>query len=345
MRVLSVLGRSLEGCAIGILLSACGASSAPSTQQPKLQGALWQGSGLNPNPTPLLEGRSMGHASYSRRAWMVPNIGDRLLYVSDAQNEVIDVFALPSMKLHGQITDGINGPLGLATDGQGNVYVANGGGGTITVYKYGETSPTRTLTEEGSPDDVAVAANGAVFGGDVLGAVEVFAPGSNTPAALLTNPAIVQAYGVCVDEANNVYATGSGPKGAPINPVVIGYIGQSEPGQNLHLRKKYLALPVWCALDRNNNLVVADYWPHPKPGIRIYPPGKKRPMKSFGKVDTPERSALDLTAGKLYVPEGSYNVLNVYSYPAGKLIKSMPGVGSGGWLAGAAVAVRPTPRR
>jgi len=76
----------------------------------------------------------------------------------------------------------------------------------------------------------------------------------------------------------------------------------------LHLRKKYLALPVWCALDRNNNLVVADYWPHPSPGFAFIRLGRRGPMKSFGKVDTPERSALDLTAGKLYVPEGSYNV-------------------------------------
>jgi len=164
LRVLSVLGRSLEGCAIGILLSACGASSAPSTQQPKLQGALWQGSGLNPNPTPLLEGRSMGHASYSRRAWMVPNIGDRLLYVSDAQNEVIDVFALPSMNCTGRSRMVSTGRWVWPTDGRETSTSPTEAVGQSLSTSYGETSPTRTLTEEGSPDDVAVAANGAVFG-------------------------------------------------------------------------------------------------------------------------------------------------------------------------------------
>ncbi len=61
------------------------------------------------------------------RGWLSPDLKPTtsLLYVSDASDDLGDVFSVPGDKLKGQITDGIADPEGLAIDQKGKLYVSN----------------------------------------------------------------------------------------------------------------------------------------------------------------------------------------------------------------------------
>jgi serine/threonine-protein kinase len=155
-----------------------------------------------------------------------------LLYASDAHQNVVDVFSVPGYSMVGQITDGINQPEGLATDSNGNLYVANLTGDTITVYRPGTTSPSLTLTESDGPLDVAIATNGYVYAGDDGGGIDVYPPGATSPSTRLTNSVFSRVAGVRVDTSNNVYAAGD--IGATTG-VVIEFVNGSGSGMNLGL--------------------------------------------------------------------------------------------------------------
>lgn len=74
-------------------------------------------------------------------------------------------------------TDGLTGPVDVAVDGQGTVYVANltkpggggcdqgsGPGGSVVEYAKGSTTPTRTITDfPGCPSAIAVDSNASLY--------------------------------------------------------------------------------------------------------------------------------------------------------------------------------------
>jgi DNA-binding beta-propeller fold protein YncE len=79
-----------------------------------------------------------------------PQSGEPLLYVADDYVPAIDIFPLtgPNQKQIGSISNGVDYPWGLSVDSNNSLYVANGGygGGTVTVYPYGSTSPSITYS-------------------------------------------------------------------------------------------------------------------------------------------------------------------------------------------------------
>lgn len=253
-----------------------------------------------------------------------------LLYASDARQNVVDVFSVPDYSMVGQITDGINQPEGLAVDGSGNLYVANVTGDTITVYQPGTTSPSLTLTESDGPLDVAVASNGYVYAGDHGGGLDVYPPGATSPSTRLTNSLFSRAAGVGVDESNNVFAAGD--IGAT-RGVVIEFVNGSGSGTNLGLTG--LVEPTGVIVDKNNNLIISNF---KRRKIFIYPPGQTSPSGKIG-VPFPDRSAINQAENKIYVPEGDRNRVGVFTYPAGKLVTTIP---IGAFASGAALSPAPT---
>jgi hypothetical protein len=253
-----------------------------------------------------------------------------LLYASDAHQNVVDVFSVPGYSMVGQITDGINQPEGLATDSNGNLYVANLTGDTITVYRPGTTSPSLTLTESDGPLDVAVGSNGYVYAGDEGGGIDVYPPGATSPSTRLTNSVFSRVAGVGVDTSNNVYAAGD--IGATTG-VVIEFVNGSGSGTNLGLSG--LKEPTGVIIDKNNNLVVSNFKRH---RIGIYPPGHTSPSRHI-EVPFPDRSAINQAENNIYVPEGDRDRVRVFTYPAGKLVTTIQ---IGGFASGAALSPAPT---
>ena len=133
------------------------------------------------------------------------NSKSRLLYVSDELNNVIDIYSVTGFSRVGQISNGIEDPEGIATDKNGNLYVANFFNGTVTIYKRNTTSPSLTLIESHATEDVAVATNGYVLAGDGAGGVDVFAPGATSPSTRLTNSGISSVFGVGVDGCEKIF--------------------------------------------------------------------------------------------------------------------------------------------
>ena len=60
--------------------------------------------------------------------------------------------------------NGLNSPSALALDSSGNLYVANGGNGTVSKFVGSSTTPTQTFTAGGSsPSALAVDSAGNVY--------------------------------------------------------------------------------------------------------------------------------------------------------------------------------------
>ena len=263
--------------------------------------------------------------------------GHGKLYISDNDNAEIDVYDLSSLKLIGQITNGIDLPEGVAVDKNGSLYVTNhvvNGGpfGNVTVYPKGALEPSLTIPNISGPSDVAVSPKLEVYVLGEHGNVEEFAPGATQPSATLNDSNLASGFGVGLDRQGSVYAVGVN---ASYSPADVKYHGGAEPGKNLKLNG--LVYPAGVLIDNHHNIVVTDF---ELPGISVYPRGSRSPSKQIilGASQNPDRSALNREETYLYVPMPFENVVAVYGYPSGNFVKSFNGPNpSFSFLGGAAV--------
>ncbi len=61
-------------------------------------------------------------------------------------NGFVNIFAPKGQSPIGEITSGISTPEGIAADAAGNLYVANSGNNTVTVYAPGTLTPSLTYS-------------------------------------------------------------------------------------------------------------------------------------------------------------------------------------------------------
>lgn len=118
--------------------------------------------------------------------------GGQQLFVSDNENNRILVYNAASKTqnppIERTITQGIQTPNGIATDLQGNLYVANYQANTVTVYAKNASSPKLTISEGlNGPWDVKVDGFGNVYVSNtpLSGAtnyIAIYAAGSGTPS-------------------------------------------------------------------------------------------------------------------------------------------------------------------
>jgi hypothetical protein len=259
---------------------------------------------------------------------------NRRLYVSDYIDGIVDVFSVPKYSLVGQITRGIKEPEGLAVDTEGNLYVANRGAGTITVYKRRGTRPSLTLTDSDGPLDVAVGKHGYVYASDYYGGIEVYAPGATSPIRRLTSPNLIEgAFGVAVSPSNNVYADGDGSGNSP---AVVEFVNAKGSGKNLGLQSLVGTL---TGLIVDHNYLIVSQCCASSPGILIYPPGQTSPSSSIS-VDNVIHPAINKTENKIYVPT-AVSIVGVYDYPSGMFVTNIRLSGSLPYASGAALSPAP----
>ena len=146
---------------------------------------------------------------------------------------------------------GLNGPIALAFDSSGNLYVANDGDGsgtTVSEFAPGSTTPTKTLSGLSSPRALAFDSSGNLYvvnqGGNT---VSEFAVGSSTPTKTLTglNGPIALAF----DSSGNLYVVNEGA-----NTVSEFTPGSSTPTATL----TGLDNPNALAFDSSGNLYVVN---------------------------------------------------------------------------------------
>jgi serine/threonine protein kinase, bacterial len=115
--------------------------------------------------------------------------------------------AQPNPSPLGSIIDGINGPMGVAVDKQGQLYVVNIGNNTVTIYPHGSTSPSLTI-DKGlwAPAGIGVDSKGNVFVANEEQFVTGYRPGRKTPFETISFRSIGgQAIGLAVDPADTVW--------------------------------------------------------------------------------------------------------------------------------------------
>jgi streptogramin lyase len=132
------------------------------------------------------------------------------IYVSgfSTNNVLIYDLALFAVPQIGSITTGIRGPRGLFLDTAGTLYVANTGGGSVTLYPAGATTPSLTLSQGLSqPVYAAVDGQGNVWvtSRGTQPSIVKYPPGQTTPSQTITDSLIQLPEQLAFDSAGNMY--------------------------------------------------------------------------------------------------------------------------------------------
>jgi hypothetical protein len=129
------------------------------------------------------------------------------IYVSDFDANAVYIYnAYNPGSPVGTITSGLDEPLGNFVDSSGNLYVANLGTNTVTVYPQGQTSPTQTYSSGlAGPIGVVVGSDGTVYVPEFeAGEVVEYDSGQTTPSRTIS---ISEPEGVALDPQNNLFVS------------------------------------------------------------------------------------------------------------------------------------------
>jgi hypothetical protein len=228
------------------------------------------------------------------------------------------------------ITTGISQPKAVTVDGDGNLYVANAGNETVTVYEPGQTSPSTTYSSLiYDPAGVAVSPDKHLYVADACcgsptqpsGIVD-FAIGNTNPVGFIRLPSqTITLRGVTVDKKGHMFV-----------PTIVGsscatcgqvYEFDQKKGSFVSLGLTNLGSTGRMTVDAKGNLIVVDFY---QSLVDVFPAGATKPSAQY---TVPPYSALnDVAISKnnkqLFVTDARSGIY-VMSYPGGTLQKSIAG--------------------
>jgi hypothetical protein len=152
-----------------------------------------------------------------RRSWMAPDAKKKaLLYVSDQDNAVVDVYSYPKGALKGTLT-GFADPEGECVDKAQDVFITDFRANVIYEYAHGGTFPVAVLADPGGqPIGCSVnrkngnLAVSNIFGiSSAPGNIEVYAGAQGEPT-MYVNPAVPILYFCGYDNKGNLFIDGLG---------------------------------------------------------------------------------------------------------------------------------------
>ena len=218
---------------------------------------------------------------------------------------------------------GLAGPGGLAVDSSGNLYVIEDSANDVKIFAPGASMPFKTLV--GLPNQslasIAVDANRTVYVSVAFGGINVYVRGATTPSYTLSDPTILNTFGLAVDGAGNVLVSFTSPNTPGIR--FGAFPASTTLGARLGVNFFHAlpidagGAPVGAIVDKYGNLIISD----PAGVVKIYQPDVLTAGFSFAAGLSGAACALALTSGNHHlfaVPEFT-SVIYKYSYPAGKL--------------------------
>jgi DNA-binding beta-propeller fold protein YncE len=147
-----------------------------------------------------------------RRGWMRPDADPNhtWMYLSGFGNDTVGIYDLDRLGTPkiGEISRGLNGPAGITLGAQGNLYVVNFLGATVTIYAPGATTPSLTLSQSLTvPVGVAVDASGNVYvtNSTPSPSIVVYPPGQTAPSQTIASDLIIAPNAITFDGRGNLY--------------------------------------------------------------------------------------------------------------------------------------------
>jgi hypothetical protein len=194
----------MAGCSGGISSVAPGSHANSPTQS-----SFRVPAGYRAFPGPAVAGPMIVPIAHANRAGFIrPTASHKILYVADANNNVINMYdpSVPNPSPMGTITSGLNVPIGVAIDSKGTLYVVNIGNNTVTEYLHGTITPSFTITGGmSSPYGIGVDSQLNVFVTNLgTNTVTGYKAGQTSPFETVSgvgpNP-----VGLAVDDSDNVF--------------------------------------------------------------------------------------------------------------------------------------------
>jgi hypothetical protein len=258
----------------------------------------------------------------------------QLLFVGDNQNSRIEVYDATTKKQNPPpmrtITDGIDQPYGITTDESGNLYVANLGDSTVTVYAANSSKPETTITNGlNDPFDVKVDGFGNVYiANNPDGAapfIQEYAKGASQPSSTWTAPVLGVITGIALLDPmqkgeTSIYAL----EFAAVQSGGTGEVLSCYPGNSTCKSAGYtfgvtggIAVAESPGKRKPFEFLVAD---NAIPGVDTFVSGQLVGQLITG--GSPEGIALNATDGRLYVASGSSESVVEYSFPGNKVLNT-----------------------
>jgi DNA-binding beta-propeller fold protein YncE len=312
-RLTALAALSILGACAGAAQNSAGTIPSSSSQSRAL--LAFERSGADPKYFGTLRlgesARAAEHPSYA---------GLHDLYVTAYGGSTLDILKNKTYKQVGGISNGLDGADGDFLDLQGNLYVANWTGVTITEYAPGGESPSFTYSASMTdPVDVSVDTHQNVYDADYSGsAVNEYAQQSNALAESCEPGGEVE--GVAADKRGDVFVSyniyTTEVTGAQIAEYKGGLAGCSETVFPLEL-----AFAGGMVLDDKGDLVVCDQG---NAVVDVIPPPYTSVARTIGSgLADPFHVTLSKDNKLAFVTDLSNDDVEVINYRTGNVIKTL----------------------
>ncbi|HET9343949.1 MAG TPA: hypothetical protein VFO25_13655 [Candidatus Eremiobacteraceae bacterium] len=250
--------------------------------------------------------------------WISASLPQHIIYVSDEGGQTVYIFPQLGQNQSpvGAITSGVAAPNGLFVDANGNLYVCNFGGGTVTVYHRGQITPFRTLTGAGSAIDVVVGLDGSVYVSDwdsgTNGRLVEYAPHHSSPSQIIDINGGPE--GLALDKNNDLFLAYN--DNTFNDGEVLEFAPGSSTGTNLGI---HIGNAGGATIDSNQDLLVVDQF---IPGVDVFPPGQTKPSKQITGFSLAFDLALTASGDRLWITQ-PFTAVNEVRYPSGTHFNSI----------------------